>query len=70
LLGSSGAASRRRDENIDLEIDELGGQRGEALDVSRRLALFEDGVTTFDISYTPQPVLKGSDPALGLLESL
>jgi hypothetical protein len=69
LLGSHGAAGRRRNEDIDFEMDELGCQRREALDPSSRISFLDDSVLTFGVPKLVKPFLKCSDPPLGLLES-
>jgi hypothetical protein len=68
FLGRESAAGRCRNENIDLDTDELRGERGEPLDLPRRISLLDDDVLTFDVSKLPKPVPEGSEPGLVPLE--
>ncbi len=68
FLGFESAPGRCRNDNIDSETDELGGERVEPLDLSRRISLLDDDVLTLDIPKLSKPVAKGSDPQLVLVE--
>ena len=68
FLGSQGAAGGCRNHNIDLEVDELGCQRGESPDLAGRISLLEDEVLIFDVSKLPKPFLKGGNLSPGLLQ--
>ena len=54
----------RRDDDIDLEPDELGRDFGEALVASLRPAIFDRDGATLDPAEFAQPLHKGRDPWL------
>jgi hypothetical protein len=51
-----------RDNDIDLEPDELGGNLGEALATALRPAIFNRDVATLDPAELAQPLQESGDP--------
>src|SRR5262249_23161842 len=62
-LRRSGTAGRCRNENVDLESDQLGGERGETLDFPRSVSLLDNDILTVDVAELPKAFQKGSDPS-------
>ena len=46
---------RPRDDDVDLEIDQLGGERVQPFDFLSCVASLDDEVTAFDVSEIPEP---------------
>src|SRR5215470_1986787 len=55
------APTSHRDDDIDLEPDELGGDLGEAFAASLRPAILDRDVAAFDPAEFAQPLHKGGD---------
>ena len=64
------AAGRRGDQDVHLETDQLGRERGQPVDPPGRVALLEDDVVTLDVAELSQAVPEGREPRPVLLEVL
>jgi len=60
LLGSLSRGRGSRHEDVDLEPDELGGERREAIGPALSPALLEGNVLTYDVTQSAQPLPKRS----------
>jgi hypothetical protein len=62
LLGRNDGWGPRGDDDIDIELNELGREFGKALASALRISVLDCNIATFDPTELAQPLHKGGDP--------